>query len=403
MTTIAAPLSSTNSGISLSELALALGGEAHLHSGSGAIVVHDVFQDSRRVVPGSLFAARPGGKLSGLSFVDAAVENGAVAVLTEPAAATEAFLSSCPVPVLTVQDVRAKLFAVAEHIHGCPSRRLPIVGITGTNGKTTTALLVERALQAAGKKPGRLGTVGSSFDGVENESSLTTPEPDDVVRFFAHVAAHGGTHVVMEVSSHALSQGRVDGCRFDVAAFTNLTQDHLDFHGSMEEYEAAKLLLFTKFAPRVSVVNVDNEAGQRFAATARSSRVLRVGSSDGCDVRPVDVTLDSLGLRGDVLVAGRYHGLKTRLVGNHNLENVLLAIGILEALGIDLNSAFSGWLDVAVPGRLERCDGTDDDVLGARRLRSHARCFGTSLGRDSPTHPGQASLSVRVRRRSRSR
>jgi UDP-N-acetylmuramoyl-L-alanyl-D-glutamate--2,6-diaminopimelate ligase len=322
-----------------------------------------VFQDSRRIVPGSLFAARAGGKVSGVSFVQAAVAKGAVAVLTEPEAATEAFLSACPVPVISVSDVRARLFAVGELIHGQPSHRIPIIGITGTNGKTTTALLVERALVAAGKKPGRLGTVGSSFDGVETESSLTTPEPDDVVRFFAHVVDNGGTHVVMEVSSHALAQGRVDGCRFDVAAFTNLTQDHLDYHGSMEEYEAAKLLLFTKFAPRASVVNADNDAGRRFAATTRSSRVIRVGSGDGCDVRPVDVTLDALGLRGDVFVAGRYHGVKTRLVGDHNLENVSLAIGILEALGVDLDAALSGWLDVAVPGRLERCDGTEDDIL----------------------------------------
>jgi UDP-N-acetylmuramoyl-L-alanyl-D-glutamate--2,6-diaminopimelate ligase len=363
MTTIAESLPPIPSGISLSELASALGGEARLRSGSGEVIVRDVYQDSRRVSARSLFAARAGGKVDGLSFVDSAVAQGAVAVLTEPEAATEGFLSSCPVPVLTVPDVRAKLFAIAELIHGRPSHRLPIIGITGTNGKTTTALLVERALLAAGMKPGRLGTVGSSFDGVESDSSLTTPEPDDVVRFFAHVAAHGGTHVVMEVSSHALAQGRVDGCRFDVAAFTNLTQDHLDFHGTMEEYEAAKRLLFTKFAPRVSVVNVDNEAGQRFAATTRSSCVLRVGSGGGCDVRPVDVTLDSLGLRGNVFVAGRYHALKTRLVGNHNLENVLLAIGIVEALGIDLDSALTGWFDVAVPGRLERCDDAGDDVL----------------------------------------
>jgi UDP-N-acetylmuramoyl-L-alanyl-D-glutamate--2,6-diaminopimelate ligase len=131
----------------------------------------------------------------------------------------------------------------------------------------------------------------------------------------------------------------------------------------MEEYESAKLLLFTRFMPRVSVINVENSAGQRFAATARSSRILRVGSGDGCDVRPVDVTLDAQGLRGDVLVAGRNCGLKTRLVGEHNLENVLLALGILSALDIDLEEAIRGWQTAAVPGRLERCDSPADDIL----------------------------------------
>jgi len=169
--------------------------------------------------------------------------------------------------------------------------------------------------------------------------------------------------VVMEVSSHAIVQGRVSGLSFDVAAFTNLTQDHLDFHGSMQAYAAAKRLLFTEFAPRVSVLNTRDKVGVEFAAVARSERVLRVGVERDCDVRPLNVELSSRGMRGDVLVDGKIQPISTRLVGEHNLENLLLALGILCALDVDLEAAVRGWDEVAVPGRLERCDEPADDIV----------------------------------------
>lgn len=353
----------SSEGLSLGELVRVLGDSARLLKGRTDTRVHDVSQDSRRVGTGCLFAARPGNTRSGLSYVSQAIAAGASAILTEPTELHPEFAATCEVPIVTVPGLRSRLSEVAEAIHGYPSRQIPLVGITGTNGKTTTALLVEQALVAAGNQPGRLGTVGSSFAGIERESSLTTPEPDDLTRFLAHVRDRGGTQVIMEVSSHSLVQGRVAGLRFDVAAFTNLTQDHLDFHGSMEEYEQAKFRLFSQFLPRVCVINVDNPTGERFAATARSSRVIRVGRSGDCDVRPVNVSLDALGLRGDVLVAGRRYALQTRLVGEHNLENVLVALGILEALGIDLDAAVAGLREAAVPGRLERCDDTTDDIV----------------------------------------
>lgn len=335
---------------------------ARLH-GASTTRITSVYQDSRRITAGSLFAARSGDKANGATFVPAALANGAVAVLLDAGTATAEQLMSWAVPVIEVRDVRRRLSTVAEAVYGYPSRRVPLVGITGTNGKTTTALLVERALLAAGHKPGRLGTIGSSFAGVEQDSSLTTPEADDLTRFLAQVRDASGTHVVMEVSSHSLVQGRVSGLYFDVAAFTNLTQDHLDFHGSMQDYAAAKRILFTDFAPRVSVINTRDRTGAEFAATARSSRVLRVGMEPDCDVRPVNVEFDAQGLRGDVLVAGRNQSISTRLVGEHNLENLLLALGILEALDIDLDAAVCGWGEVAVPGRLERCDLPGDDIV----------------------------------------
>jgi UDP-N-acetylmuramoyl-L-alanyl-D-glutamate--2,6-diaminopimelate ligase len=168
----------------------------------------------------------------------------------------------------------------------------------------------------------------------------------------------------MEASSHALDQGRVDALRFKVAGFTNLTQDHLDHHGDMANYEAAKRRMFVDCEPAVSVVNVDNEAGLRFASAARSPRIIRVGRTQNCHVFPVDMALDKDGIRGTVSVDESLVHLRTRLVGEHNLENLMLALGILHALGADLQlaaSAFSG--DFGVPGRLERCDQPGDDIV----------------------------------------
>lgn len=350
-------------GLAVGEIARQLAPAGARLFGDERVRVTSVYQDSRRVQPGSLFVARSGGKVNGVDFVADAIKNGATAILLDAALAHGKAVSGFGVPVVEVADARGQLSKVAEAIHGYPSHSMHTIGITGTNGKTTTALLVERALLAAGEKPGRLGTIGSSFDGVENESSLTTPEADDLSRFFAQVRDAAGTHMVMEVSSHALAQGRVSGLHFDVGAFTNLTQDHLDFHGTMEEYRAQKLTLFTEYIPRVSVINTRDATGREFAATARSPRVLRVGVEPDCDVRPVEVESDPRGIRGDVFVAGKIHSLETRLVGEHNLENLLLAIGILKALDIDLSRAMSAWKNVAVPGRLERCDTIADDLV----------------------------------------
>jgi UDP-N-acetylmuramoyl-L-alanyl-D-glutamate--2,6-diaminopimelate ligase len=350
-------------GLTVGEIARLLAAEGAVLHGNPEVRVDSVFQDSRRIVRGSLFAARAGDRALGTEFVSNALANGASAVLIDQGLATEETYGGWSIPVVEVPGVRRHLSKVAEAIYGHPSRSVAVIGITGTNGKTTTALLVERALLAAGKKPGRLGTVGSSFDGVEMDSNLTTPEGDELTRFLAHVRDAGGAHLVMEVSSHAIVQGRVSGLHFDVAAFTNLTQDHLDFHGSMAQYAAAKRRLFTDYQPRVSVINTRNATGEEFAKAARGSRVLRVGVERDCDVRPLDIELDARGIRGTVFVVGRTLKLSTPLVGEHNLENLLLALGILSGLEVDVADAARGWSDVAVPGRLERCDGSDDDIV----------------------------------------
>jgi len=328
--------------------------------GASSVRVSDVQQDSRRIKPGDLFVARTGGHVDGRAFVESAVKNGAAAILANEGSDAALFGS---VPVIYVSDPRRALAFAAEAVQGYPSSQLPLIGVTGTNGKTTTVALVERALAAVGARPARLGTTGFAFGGVDDESNLTTPEADEVSRLIGGVLRNGGTHFIMEASSHALDQGRVDALHYEVAAFTNLTQDHLDHHGSMQQYEAAKRRLFVDLAPQRAVINVDNETGVRFAAAVQAGRVLTVGRQSTCDVHPEAITLDAQGIRGKLSVLGRNLALQTRFIGEHNLENLLLAVGILAALDVDLVVAMGGLVDFGVPGRLERCEGLEDDII----------------------------------------
>lgn len=348
----------TAAGTSLAGLARALAPWHAVVRGDATVCVTGVRQDSRHIEPGELFAARSGGRVSGADFAAAAVTRGAAAVLAEPGAVP----ASVGVPVLEVSDVRAALGAAAELVYRTPSKALSLVGITGTNGKTTTSLLVEHALRTLGARPARLGTLGFSFAGVEEEGSLTTPEADDVVRHLAAVVERGGTHFVMEVSSHALSLSRVDALTFRVAAFTNLSQDHLDFYPSMAEYGAAKERLFTALSPAVSVIAIDDEFG-RGLATRAQGRVLTTGRSADAMVRPLSFSVDGRGVRALVATPNGPAALESRLIGEHNLENLLLALGVLLALDVEpAQAARALGAAPAIPGRLERCDEDEDDI-----------------------------------------
>ena len=353
------PTSRLGDGLPLSSLLPVLVAEAPRLLGDGSVRVFGVRQDSRTVQAGDLFVARSGGKVSGASFARAAVERGAVALIVERGAP----LPDLGVPMIEVADARRSLAFAAETVYGRPSHALPVVGITGTNGKTTTAWLVERALAGAGANPARLGTVGFAFAGQSEDLALTTPEADDISRYAARVRAGSGTHFVMEVSSVALTLDRVRALHFQVAAFTNLTQDHLDFHGSMAEYAEAKAQLFTALSPENSVLNVDDAFDGELAGRA-SGRVLRVSTRPGADVFPLSVTVDAHGIRGRIQAPSGVVELDSRLVGKHNLENLLLALGVLEALGVGLERAAAALSSApAVPGRLERCDDPGDDIL----------------------------------------
>ncbi|MET0793321.1 MAG: UDP-N-acetylmuramoyl-L-alanyl-D-glutamate--2,6-diaminopimelate ligase [Polyangiaceae bacterium] len=353
------PVASSGGGFPLSGLLGVLSEQAPRLLGEGDVRLFGVRQDSRRVAPGDLFVARSGGTVSGADFAQAAVARGAVALIVERGAS----LPAPTVPRIEVADARRSLALAAEAVYGNPSRHLAMVGITGTNGKTTTAWLVERALASVGKKPARLGTVGFAFDGQSVDSALTTPEADDISRLAARTRDAGGTHFIMEVSSIALSLERVGALHFQVAAFSNLTQDHLDFHGTLAEYGAAKARLLTELMPEASVINVDDPFGEKLAQRAHG-RVLRVSKRRDADVYPKEFSLDDGGIRGRVVTPAGEVKLASRLVGEHNLDNLLLSLGILLALGVDSQLAANALGEAPqVPGRLERCDEPGDDVL----------------------------------------
>ena len=323
--------------------------------GQGDIEVLGVQHDSRRVVEGDLFVAVPGATHDGFDFIEDAIERGAIAVMTEREAPE-------PIPQLIVDDTRLALGCAAELVYGSPTSELPTVGITGTNGKTTTAYLVAEAIEGAGRKPAVMGTTGLKVGEAETTSSHTTPEGDDISRFARRALDQGASHLVLEVSSHALAMHRVDSIRFEVAAFTNLSQDHLDFHGSFEAYGAAKKRLFTALVPEHVVVHIDDPFGAALAGEL-DRPVIRCskGRVSEAEVYVRAWTADRDGLTAEVRAPSGDFELRSRMLGEHNLENLLVAFGCAYVLGLDLEKVVERWASSAgSPGRLERVAHPDD-------------------------------------------
>ncbi len=321
--------------------------------GDASVEVTGVRHDSREVEPGDLFVAIPGRTTDGARFVASALARGAAAV------AVEARLDVAA-PQLHVADVRRSLGFLAAAVYGDPTEALEVVGLTGTNGKTTTTWIIDEALAALGARPALLGTIESRGPGLREPAPYTTPEGDAIARFARLAADAGATHLVMEVSSHALAQHRADAVRFAVAGFTNLTQDHLDFHATMDAYYEAKARLFRELSPKVAVINVDDPHGARLAREAvgveRRIRVSRAGAE--AEVRAVAATLGREGIRAEVEVLGERVALTSPMIGAHNLENLLLALGCLVALGHPPREAAAALATAkGAPGRLERIDG----------------------------------------------
>ena len=307
---------------------------------------------------GDLFAALPGAKAHGGRYAADAVARGAVAVLTDRDGLTE--IGPEPgVPVLVHPTPRAVLGAVAAAVYGNPSERLRVIGVTGTSGKTTTAYLVEAGLRSAGRVPGLIGTVGVRIDGHELPSGLTTPEAPQLQALLAVMLERGVDTVVMEVSSHALTLGRVDGVSFAVGGFTNLSRDHLDFHNSMEDYFQAKARLFDPESPThaaVSVVCVDDQWGRAMAA--RAHRALTVSVTGAADWSVDEITTGPGGVQDFLAVdpAGVHHGVRIGLLGAYNVANSLLAVALLDVVGVSPEQAAPGLRKATVPGRLETVD-----------------------------------------------
>jgi UDP-N-acetylmuramoyl-L-alanyl-D-glutamate--2,6-diaminopimelate ligase len=329
--------------------------------GGSAGVLTGVTHDSRAVRPGDLYAALPGSTVHGAQFCAAAAEAGAVAVLTDPSGRASAIASG--LPVFVVAEPRARLGEVAAWIYGHPSDRLLLIGVTGTAGKSTTSYLLEAGLRAAGYRTGLIGGVQTRVGEAAQTSTLTTPEATDLQALLAAMAERRIGAVAMEVSSHALALGRVAGTRYDVAVFTNLSQDHLDFHASMDDYFAAKAELFTPKYTRAGVVNIDDAHGRELAAVA--SIPVTTFSAEGrraADWRAVDVRSGADGSTFRVIGPGGVEAdAAVSLPGEFNVANALAAIVALVEAGAGLADAVAGVASSAgPPGRLGRVDCCQD-------------------------------------------
>src|SRR6187397_1379516 len=284
--------------------------------------VVELAYDAREATAGSLFFCIPGSRADGHDFAPQAVENGAVALVVErPLELT--------VPQLVVESARAAMPTAADTFFGRPTEQLQVAGVTGTNGKTTTAFLIYAILAAAGRRPGLLGTIESRVGGERRPAIRTTPEAIDLQRSFREMLDGGDRSCALEATSHGSELGRLDHVRFAALVFTNLTQDHLDFHGTLERYFDAKRRLFTETRPPAAV-NVGDEHGRRLAAELRGRQpLLTYGFADGAELQPEG--LES-GPRGAHLRAGGIE-LETRLRGRFNVENVLGAVAAARLLG----------------------------------------------------------------------
>ncbi|MFJ9828445.1 UDP-N-acetylmuramoyl-L-alanyl-D-glutamate--2,6-diaminopimelate ligase [Streptomyces sp. NPDC101160] len=343
----------------LGELAARLGTETSGGSGrsDSDVEVSGITHDSRAVRPGDVYAALPGARAHGADFVAQAAGLGAAAVLTDPAGAERA--AATGLPVLVVEDPRGRMGELAAEIYGRPGADLLQIGITGTSGKTTTAYLVEGGLRGAGKATGLVGTVEMRIGDERIKSERTTPEATDLQALFAVMRERGVEAVAMEVSSHALVLGRVDGCVFDVAVFNNLSPEHMEFHSDMEDYFQAKARLFTPERSRRGVVNLDDEYGRRLAKEASVPVVTFSAAGDpNADWRAEDVVTGAADSAFTVVGPdGERFPATAPLPGPFNVANTLAAIVTLAAAGIDPRTAADGVAAVpGVPGRLEKVD-----------------------------------------------
>ena len=336
----------------LVELARAVPG-ARLE-GAGDVQVRGVEFDSRCAREGSLFVAVSGFEVDGHEFARAAVDSGAAALVLE----REVDGIPADIPRLMVPSSREAMALIADAFYGHPSGELALTGVTGTNGKTTTTFLIDAILRAAGRVTGQMGTIHYRVGNQVIENPRTTSEAPDLQFYLSEMLEAGASHAVMEVSSHALDLGRVLGCDFRAAVFTNLTQDHLDFHGDMERYFQAKLRLFTKMAPESSILNFDDPWGRKIAAAGGTGgAVIGYGMAGDADVRAGSLSISAEGMCFDLISPGGNVPLESALTGRHNVSNILAAAAACLSLGLTLAEVADGVRGLkSVPGRFEKVD-----------------------------------------------
>jgi UDP-N-acetylmuramoyl-L-alanyl-D-glutamate--2,6-diaminopimelate ligase len=327
--------------------------DATIAAADGQIPIHEVCDDSRQVQPGDLFVAVPGTKLDGRRFIEEAKAKGAAVILTEETGAAAAGST----PVVMVRNVRLALGLLAANRYQA-AQALTLTAVTGTNGKTTTTYLVEAIMAATGRQVGVIGTVGYRFGGNTQTAALTTPGALQLHSLFAQMKEGGCSDVVLEASSIALDQGRLHGCSFRVAGLSNITQDHLDYHGTMERYRAAKAIVFRELlsAKRgVAVLFADDEAGLAMRQEVHGPVLTLSRQAKGADVTVLERKLGANGTSLRLATPSGRLEVKSPLVGDFNLANILLAIGMALAHGIDRAAIATGLGQVSgVPGRLQR-------------------------------------------------
>ncbi|MFS8392922.1 UDP-N-acetylmuramoyl-L-alanyl-D-glutamate--2,6-diaminopimelate ligase [Xanthomonas campestris pv. raphani] len=377
------------------------------------VQVSGLVMDSRAVRPGDAFVAIAGFGAHGLGFAAQALASGASAILFEPPAPAD-----LPVPAdaIAVPGLRARLGVLADHFHGAPSQTMRMIGVTGTNGKTSTVQLLAQALTLLGTPTGTIGTLGVGLYGAAVPTGFTTPLVLQTHAELAQLRDAGAQAVAMEVSSHALDQGRVDAVQFDVAVFTNLTRDHLDYHGDMAQYGAAKAKLFARAGLRAAVVNLDDAFGRTlFAALDPALRAIGVSSraQAGATVQAQDLQLDHHGIQFALHIGEAAHPVRSPLLGRFNVDNLLAVAGALHALDI-APAEIAEVLGRLQPihGRMNRLGGahgaplvvvdyahTPDALEQAlTSLRSHAQdrlicVFGCGGERDTGKRPQMAAIA----------
>ena len=383
---------------------------------AGPVMVSGLALDSRHVRSGDVFFALRGTRGHGIEFVSGAVRRGASVVLAEaPACAFE----PVDVPVLWIEGLHAFVGEIAARFFGRPSESMRVTGVTGTNGKTSTVQLLAQALEMLGHRAATIGTLGAGLHGQLREGERTTPDAIAVQQLLAQFRRDGATHVAMEVSSHALEQGRVAATAFEVAAFTNLTRDHLDYHGSMQAYGAAKAKLFAWPRLRAAVINTDDAFGHELAGTlAPGVQTLRFSSAGDAqaEIGATDIVTSAEGIAFQLRTPWGTRHVRSRLLGRFNVANLLTVVGCLGALG----ESFGRIVDTVealepVNGRMNRIGGVDglplvvvdyahtpdalEQALDALRAHCAARLicvFGCGGERDAGKRPQRGGIAERL-------
>lgn len=326
--------------------------------GGGSMKISGIACDSRNVKPGNVFVCITGYETDGHKYAKTAVENGAVAVIAEHD------LPTVDVPCVIVDNTRKAMSEMAATFYNYPYKKFKLIGITGTNGKTTTTYLIKSILEHLGKKVGLIGTNQNMIGDMIMETSRTTPDSLELMQLFDMIASHNVDYVVMEVSSHALALDRVTACTFDVGAFTNITQDHLDFHKTMEEYLAAKSILFNICS--TGVVNIDDSRSGYIIDNARCQNMITYGINQDCDLKASNIILKEDGVKFDVNYGGMEEHVDLPIPGEFSVYNALTAIGCCLAENIPLDLAVDGLHSAkGVKGRIEivKTPGTNYTVI----------------------------------------